>query len=113
MAVVLVANGPVSGINLRERSFPKARKFQLVAAGASVVKIRDHIAIRLAGMKNEQIVPLTARQLVSTASSIDRVTAGQATDRIVASRTNENIIARRTENRFAGRRWRRRNVVIG
>ena len=112
MTVVFVANGPVSGINLRERSLPKARKFQLVAAGASVVKIRDRIAIRLAGMKNEQIVPLAARQRVSTASPIDRIIAGQATDRIVASRTSENVIARRAENRFTGRWWRRRNVVI-
>ena len=72
----------------------------MIAAGAFTAKIQDQIAIRLAGMQNEQIMPLTARQRVSTASPIDHIISSQAADRIVASCTNKNVIARRANNRL-------------
>jgi hypothetical protein len=78
----------------------------MIAAGAFVAKIQDQIAIRLAGMQNEQIMPPTARQRVSTASPIDHVISGQATDRIVASRTNKNVIVFFASSQFTKLRAR-------
>jgi hypothetical protein len=57
MAVVLVADGPVRVIDLRERSLAKARKFQMVASGA---KIRDGITSRFTGLEYERVVPSAA-----------------------------------------------------
>src|SRR3977135_2106957 len=114
MAVVLVANGPMRGIDLRESSLSVAKKFQLIVAVPDLtVKIQNQITIRLAGMENERVISFATRQHIRPGSPINPIVASQTIDGIAAGGANKIIIARSADN--ISRRWRRgrSNIIIG
>ena len=121
MAVVLVGNCPMGGVDLGEAPVAVAVEFELIAASTAAVKVEHHITIGFSGLEYESVVAPATSQGVSASRTIDTIIAREPADGVVARGTDQIVVARGTDQIVVAtrvgdrgrRRWRRSHIVVG